>query len=88
MDLGARTQAASDAAVLHIVAQCDVMFEIAELSLRVYFRVFELLTHRAAYPGVNGQLCEASCAISVSRHLLRRYLDFVEPNSRRVSHMA
>ena len=61
MDLGASAYAASDVAMLNIVAQCYMVFEIAELSLRVSFRNFNLLAHRAAYPRVSGQLCEAFC---------------------------
>ena len=62
MDLGASACAASNIAMLKIVAQCYMVFEIPELPLRVCFRNFDLLTYRAAYPRADGQRCEAFCA--------------------------
>lgn len=87
MDLGSSAYAASDVGMLHVVAQGDVMFEVPELFLRVCFYYLDLLTNRAAYPVVHGQLCQVFCRTSVSRHLLRRHLDFAEPNSMAVSYM-
>lgn len=59
MDLGASANAASDVAVLEIIAERDMVFKISELPLGVCFRDLYLLTHRAAYPVVNSQLREA-----------------------------